>query len=52
VELAALVPTPGISVLEPEFDRVDELFARWWSRHGSTLGAVLRPRPASRSYLT
>jgi len=41
LELGARVPTPGISVLEAELGRLEEVFNSWWRQHGAVTGAVL-----------
>ena len=41
-ELGARLPVAGISVLESELGRVDEVFDAWWSTHGSSLRRSLR----------
>jgi FMN reductase len=38
LELRAKVPTAGISVLETEFARFDEVFDAWWGVQGRALG--------------
>lgn len=43
VEMGAILPTPGLAVTEDEFDRLDEVFDRWWERHGAVLAAVSAP---------
>ncbi|KAA2265797.1 NADPH-dependent oxidoreductase [Solihabitans fulvus] len=47
-ELGADVPTPGISVLETDIGRVDEVFEAWWDANGRALrravGAALALR--------
>lgn len=40
VEMGAILPTPGLAVTEDEFDRLDEVFDRWWERHAAVLAAV------------
>jgi FMN reductase len=35
IELGAQVPAPGISVLETELARFDDVFRDWWRQHGS-----------------
>jgi FMN reductase len=47
LELSACLPTVGISVLEPELDRFDDVFAGWWSRHGPALGHAVLERTGS-----
>jgi FMN reductase len=42
LELRALVPTPGIAVLETELSRVEALFASWWGEHGPALADAVR----------
>jgi Predicted flavoprotein len=42
-ELGARVPVAGISVLETELGRVDEVFASWWRGQGGKLCACLAP---------
>jgi FMN reductase len=36
-ELGAHLPVAGISVLESELGRVDDVFAAWWGAHATTL---------------
>ena len=43
-ELRAHVPGPGISILESELDRVDDILADWWHRQGHPLRAALTVR--------
>lgn len=40
VEMGAILPTPGLAVTEDEFDRLDEVFDRWWERHAGVMTAV------------
>jgi FMN reductase len=46
-ELHADVPGPGISILESELDRADEIVSSWLARYGGLLQAALavRQRP-------
>jgi FMN reductase len=37
LELGAAVPAPGISVLESDLTRFDEVFEAWWIRHGPSV---------------
>ncbi|MEH1123263.1 NADPH-dependent FMN reductase [Micromonospora sp. CPCC 206061] len=43
MELGAVVPTPGLSVLEAEFEVIDEVFAKWSVSAIPTLAALLGP---------
>jgi FMN reductase len=47
-ELGARVPVAGISVLETELGRVDEVFAAWWHAHGESLRGALGSAITSR----
>lgn len=42
VELAAVVPAPGLSIVEDEFPRVEQVVAGWSGRGVPGLAAVLR----------
>jgi len=47
LELSACLPTVGISVLETELARFDDVFAGWWARHGPALGRAVLERTGS-----
>jgi FMN reductase len=44
LELRAQVPTAGISVLETEFARFDEVFDAWWAAQGPALSRAVGER--------
>jgi len=48
LELGASVPTAGISVLETEFPRFDQVFDAWWAGHGPALTGAVCERTGQR----
>lgn len=44
LELGARVPAVGISVLEAELPRFDDVFRSWWAEHGATVRCAVPDR--------
>jgi FMN reductase len=49
LELRAQVPTAGISVLETEFARFDDIFDAWWAAQGPALSCAVGERTRGRA---
>lgn len=43
VELAAVVPTKGLFVVDSELDTLNSAIAEWWQTAGGPLGRLLQP---------